>query len=48
MLLGHSSTKTTERHYLPWVKRRQAKLDAAVDRSLAAQGIVETTGLQIQ
>lgn len=50
-LLGHSSTKTTERHYLPWVKSRQAKLDAAVDRSLAAQGIVETpaaAGLHVQ
>lgn len=37
MLLGHSSTATTWRHYAPWVKSRQVKLDSAVERSLAVQ-----------
>ena len=51
MLLGHSSTRTTERHYMPWNKSRQQRLDAAVDKALAAQGIVETpapAGLPVQ
>lgn len=30
-LLGHTSIKITERHYNPWVKSRQAALDAAVE-----------------
>ena len=47
-LLGHSSIRTTERHYLPWVKSRQARLDAAVDKALAAQGIVEPAEKSIQ
>jgi len=29
LLLGHTSIKTTEKHYAPWVKSRQAQLDAA-------------------
>lgn len=29
-LLGHTSIKTTEKHYAPWVKTRQARLDALV------------------
>jgi integrase/recombinase XerD len=29
-LLGHSSTKVTERHYSPWVVARQEQLDATV------------------
>jgi Site-specific recombinase XerD len=28
VLLGHSSVKITERHYAPWVKARQAQLEA--------------------
>jgi hypothetical protein len=28
ILLGHSSVKVTERHYAPWVKARQAQLEA--------------------
>ena len=47
-LLGHSSIRTTERHYLPRVKSRQARLDAAVDKALAAQGIVEPAEKSIQ
>lgn len=30
ILLGHSSIKTTEKHYAPWVKSRQDRLDALV------------------
>jgi len=26
-LLGHSSTKVTEKHYAPWIKGRQDRLD---------------------
>jgi integrase len=29
-LLGHSSIKTTEKHYAPWVKSRQDRLDTLV------------------
>jgi integrase/recombinase XerD len=29
-LLGHSSIRTTERHYSPWVKSRQDRLDSLV------------------
>lgn len=27
-LLGHSSTKVTEKHYAPWIKGRQGRLDS--------------------
>jgi len=30
ILLGHTSIKTTQKHYAPWVKARQDALDAAV------------------
>lgn len=33
MLLGHSSTKITEKHYAPWVKARQEQLEADVIRT---------------
>jgi integrase/recombinase XerD len=29
-LLGHTSIKTTEKHYAPWVKKRQNRLDELV------------------
>jgi site-specific recombinase XerD len=32
ILLGHSSTKVTERHYAAWVKARQERLEAGVQR----------------
>jgi integrase/recombinase XerD len=35
MLLGHTSIKTTEKHYAPWVKARQEALEAAVMAALA-------------
>jgi integrase/recombinase XerD len=30
LLLGHTSIKTTQKHYAPWVKTRQDALEAAV------------------
>jgi integrase len=35
ILLGHASTKVTERHYSPWVKARQEQLEADVQRTWA-------------
>jgi integrase/recombinase XerD len=40
-LLGHSSTKITERSYSHWVKGRQEKLEEAVRNSWAQLGTVE-------
>lgn len=36
ILLGHSSIKVTERHYSPWVKARQERLEADVRLTWAA------------
>jgi integrase len=33
ILLGHSSLKVTEKHYAPWVKVRQDRLEAEVRRA---------------
>jgi integrase len=33
VLLGHTSTKVTEKHYAPWVKARQEQLELDVMRS---------------
>lgn len=35
VLLGHTSIKTTEKHYAPWVKSRQVALEAAVTAALS-------------
>lgn len=35
-LLGHTSIKTTEKHYAPWVKKRQTALEDAVKLSWAS------------
>jgi integrase len=48
MLLGHNTTETTQRHYMPWIKSRQKKLDEAVSRSWIAQGVVEPQRTAIQ
>jgi integrase/recombinase XerD len=40
-VLGHSSTKITERSYSHWVKGRQEKLEEAVKNSWAQMGTVE-------
>lgn len=36
MLLGHSSLKITEKHYKPWVKSLQDKLESAVRQTWSA------------
>jgi integrase len=36
ILLGHASIKITERHYAPWVKTRQEKLEEEVSRAWAS------------
>lgn len=41
-LLGHSSIRITERHYSPWVKSRQAQLEAAVNRAIAFEACPTT------
>jgi integrase len=37
MLLGHKNSNITRKHYMPWVKSRQIRLDQAVERNLAIQ-----------
>ena len=46
MLLGHESVRITERNYAPWVKARQERLDANLERAWAQDRIalVETKG----
>jgi integrase len=39
-ILGHSSVKITERHYMPWVRARQASLNQSVMASWVKQGKV--------
>ena len=33
ILLGHTSIRTTERHYAPWVKSRQLKLEESIEKA---------------
>jgi integrase/recombinase XerD len=40
-ILGHSSVRITEKHYMPWVRARQASLNRSVMDSWIKQGIVE-------
>jgi len=42
VLLGHSSTKITERRYSHWIKARQESLEAEVKKSWAQTGTVDT------
>jgi integrase len=41
IILGHSSVRTTERHYMPWVRARQASLNQSVMNSWLRQGKVK-------
>jgi len=44
MLLGHSSIKTTEKHYNPWIRARQEQLEADVRGSWGADaGVLAAT-----
>ena len=36
ILLGHSNTKVTEKHYKPWVRARQEQLERSVEKAWAA------------
>jgi integrase len=42
VLLGHSSTKITERRYSHWIKSRQENLEAEVKKSWAQMGTVQS------
>ena len=44
--LGHASIRVTERHYAPWVRARQERADADVQRSWRQDPVVlmETKG----
>ncbi|MBV8729285.1 MAG: tyrosine-type recombinase/integrase [Acidobacteriia bacterium] len=42
VILGHSSVKITEKHYMPWVRARQASLNQSVLQSWIKQGIVKS------
>lgn len=42
VLLGHQSTRITEKHYSPWVKARQEQLEADVRRSWAADLVAQS------
>jgi integrase/recombinase XerD len=39
-LLGHSSIRVTEKHYAPWVRARQAQLEASLERAWAQDSVV--------
>ncbi len=39
-ILGHSSVRITEKHYMPWVRARQTSLNQSVVESWAKQGKV--------
>jgi integrase len=41
MILGHSSVKVTEKHYMPWVRARQSSLNHSVMESWIRQGIIK-------
>ena len=43
-ILGHSSVKITERHYMPWVRARQTSLNQSVLKSWIRQGKVKPQG----
>jgi site-specific recombinase XerD len=45
-LLGHASIRTTEKHYAPWVKSRQDRLDALVMATWAAKKGFDTSKLR--
>jgi integrase len=44
VLLGHQSTRVTERHYSPWVRERQEQLEVDVRRTW--KNVVATKGTQ--
>jgi integrase/recombinase XerD len=43
ILLGHSNTRITAKHYSPWVKERQQKLEERVKQAWRLTGSAQTT-----
>ena len=43
-ILGHSSVRITEKHYMPWVRARQTSLNQSVMQSWVKQGIINPAG----
>ena len=43
ILLGHSNTKVTEKHYTPWVRARQEQLERSVAKAWAAEEALSST-----
>ena len=43
MLLGHTSIKVAEQHYVPWIRALQQQLEADLERSWASDPIVLAT-----
>jgi integrase len=46
-ILGHSSVRITERHYMPWVRARQESLNQSVMASWTKQGKVAPAKTQL-
>jgi integrase len=44
IILGHSSIRVTERHYMPWVRARQTSLNQSVMESWIKQGVMDAPG----
>jgi len=43
ILLGHSTTKVTEKHYKPWARARQEQLERSVAKAWAAEEMLSVT-----
>jgi len=43
ILLGHSNTRITAKHYSPWVKERRQKLEDRVSQAWGLTGSVQAT-----
>jgi integrase/recombinase XerD len=46
VLLGHSNTKVTQKHYNPWILERQRQLESYVERVWAHDSILPLIGTQ--
>jgi len=44
VLLGHSSTRITEKHYSAWVRARQEELEADMRQSWQESGLISSGG----
>jgi hypothetical protein len=48
ILLGHQSTRVTEKHYNPWVRSRQEQLEADLERAWSRDPLVLVEGKATQ